>query len=83
MDSSNFKNFSCFFSLVLCTGIFMSLFAPIQDNFRTSFCQALDISYIYIYIYILSFTTVYFETTFSFILKQIACAGRMKLNDNE
>lgn len=54
-------------------GIFVCLLAPIRDSFRSIFFyQVLDITYIHVS----SFTTVYFETTFSFILKHIACAKR-------
>lgn len=75
MDSNNFKNFSRFFSLVLCTrrGYICVFTCPNSRQLsKYFFYQVLDITYIHVS----SFTTVYFETTFSFILKHIACAER-------
>lgn len=79
IDSGNFQNFSRFFSLVLCTRqVYLRVYLPqFEITFELFFSSRYQL-----YVYILSFTTVYFETTFSFILKQIACAERMKLNDS-
>lgn len=76
MDSSNFKNFSRFFSLVLCTRVYLCVYLPQFEIAFEVFFLPSSRYHLYTYIYVSSFTTVYFETTFSFILKRIACAER-------
>lgn len=55
------------------TRVYLCVYLPqFEIAFEVFFYQVLDITYIHVS----SFTTVYFETTFSFILKHIACAER-------